>query len=219
FRIEIAGGEPFCHPDLAAIVSAVSRRHHVLLVTSLPTDTRAVLDGFDPARVSFSVSFHPSHARLEELLPKVKGLARAGFPVSTSIVAYPPHFPGLEGWLSAFRGEGLRCYLNPFQGSFAGRDYPRSYTEAESSFVRGNSFPDAMDLRLGEERPFGRLCRAGWKYFRIWPDGVIHRCCAATELGLPPLGHIRDEAVPVDSAAAPCPARRCFAPNEVICLV
>ena len=141
------------------------------------------------------------------------------FRVSASIVAYPPHFPALAGWLDAFRGEGLRCHLNPFQGVCADREYPRSYTEEESSFLRRHCFPDALGLRLGERRPFGRLCRAGWKYFRIWPDGVIHRCCAATELGQPPLGHIRDTDLPMASAPAPCLAQRCFAPNEVICLV
>jgi len=219
FRIEIAGGEPFCHPDLVFLVREISRRHRILLVTNLSVDTREILAEFDPARVAFSVSFHPSHARGEELLAKLRGLQQAGFETAASIVAYPPHFSRLAGWLAAFADAGLRCGLNPFQGSFAGREYPQAYTAEESAFLRRGSPPDAMSLRLRQERPRGRLCSAGSRYFRLWPDGSIHRCCAATELGLPPLGHIRDRVVPVTAAAAPCPADRCFAPNELACLL
>lgn len=219
FRIEIAGGEPFRHPELVPIVRAVSRRHEVLLVTNLSVDEQVVLDAFDPARVSLSASFHPSHVRVEELLGKLSRLQDAGFSLTVSIVAYPPVFRQLESWLEMFSRAGLRCFLNPFQGSFAGCEYPTSYTEDEAAFLRRGTFPDALDLRLRQSCPRGRLCSAGFRYFRLWPDGAIHRCCAATELKLPPLGHIRDPAIPALPRPTPCPAERCFAPNEAACLL
>ncbi|MBI3552430.1 MAG: radical SAM protein [Elusimicrobia bacterium] len=219
FRIELAGGEPFQHPDIFPLVREISRRHAIHIVTNLSIDARKISAEFDPARVSLSVSFHPSHARVEELLPKLRGLKRAGFELTTSIVAFPAHFGGLARWIAAIKGEGARCYLNPFQGRFAGRDYPRSYTQEESSFLRANTFSESIDIRMRRERPRGRLCAAGWRYFRIWPDGTIHRCCATTELGLKPLGHIRDRVVPVLPDASPCPADRCFAPNELAMLI
>lgn len=218
FRIEIAGGEPFQHPDVFALVRGISRRHTIHIVTNLSVEIGRVLAELDAARISFSVSFHPSHSRLEELLPKLRALRGAGFAVTASVVAYPPHFHGLEGWLAAISGAGVRCFLNPFQGMFAGREYPRSYTAEESSFLRRNSFPDAIEIRMRTERPFGRLCAAGSRYFRIWPDGTIHRCCAATELGLKPLGRVQDRLIPVMGEAKPCPAQRCFAPNELALL-
>ncbi|PIR17960.1 MAG: hypothetical protein COV48_08055 [Elusimicrobia bacterium CG11_big_fil_rev_8_21_14_0_20_64_6] len=219
FRIEIAGGEPFSHPEIVPLVREISRRHTIRLVTNLSVDAEVILAGFDPARVKFSVSFHPSHVRLEEMLGKLRRLRQAGFEVVTSIVAYPPYFHGLGEWLAAFEREGLRCFLNPFQGSFGGREYPRSYTIEEALFLRRNTLPDALEIRMREGSPRGRLCSAGSNYFRLWPDGSIHRCCAATELGLKPLGHIRDRIIPVAAEARPCPADRCFAPNEISCLL
>jgi len=219
FRIEIAGGEPFSHPDIIPLVREISRRHAIRLVTNLSVDVAGVLAEFDPARVAFSVSFHPSHASFKEMLAKLRLLKQAGFEVVVSIVAYPPYLRSLEGWMAALERAGLRCFLNPFQGSFAGREYPASYTAEDSLFLRRQTFSEELEIRMRQASPRGRLCAAGSRYFRIWPDGAIHRCCAATELGLRPLGHIRDQIIPVLPEPTPCPAAKCFAPNEVSCLI
>ncbi|HAZ08914.1 MAG TPA: hypothetical protein DCZ01_10425 [Elusimicrobia bacterium] len=219
FRIEIAGGEPFSHPDLLPLVREISRRHTIRLVTNLSVDVREILTELDPARVAFSVSFHPSQARFEKLLEKLRLLKQAKFEVVVSIVAYPPYLRGLEGWMAVLEREGLRCFLNPFQGSFEDREYPLSYTVEDSLVLRQNTFPEEPEIRMRQASPRGLLCAAGSSYFRIWPDGAIHRCCAATELGLRPLGHIHDRIIPVSPEAAACPADRCFAPNEVSCLI
>lgn len=219
FRIEIAGGEPFSHPDLLVLVREISRRHMIRLVTNLSADVGGVLAEFDPARVALSVSFHPSHVRFEKLLDKLRLLKQAKFEILVSIVAYPPYLRSLESWVAVLEREGLRCFLNPFQGSFEDRDYPLSYTVEDSLFLRQNTFTEEPEIRMRQASPRGRLCSAGSRYFRIWPDGAIHRCCAATELGLRPLGHIRDRVIPVSPEAAACPADRCFATNEVSCLI
>ncbi|OGR56452.1 MAG: hypothetical protein A2X36_04030 [Elusimicrobia bacterium GWA2_69_24] len=216
FQIEIAGGEPFRHPDLVPIVQGIARRHSVRIVTNLSVAPALILDHLDPKTVCFSVSFHPQFASAEVLAEKLRRLAVAGFPTAASIVAYPPYFPELAGWLGILESAGVRCYLNPFQGVWEGARYPQSYTMGEVELLRRHAFAAEPAVRLAERSPRGRLCAAGRRYFRIWPDGTIYRCCAATELGLKPLGHVRDGKVPLSAADAPCPAERCFAPNEVV---
>ncbi len=218
FQIEVAGGEPCCHPDLIPLLRGVSRRHRLRVVTNLSLDVETVIGVLDPAAVSWSVSFHPTQTSLEALLPKLRRLAAAGFATTASIVAYPESFGALEGWRARIAAAGIPCFLNPFQGTWNGRRYPQSYTPAEADVLGRTALSEAADLRMGRRSPRGLPCAAGRRYLRLWPDGSIYRCCAATELGLGPVGHIRDEKIPLSAVDEPCPAQRCFAPNEAVLL-
>lgn len=217
FYVEVAGGEPFSHPRAAELLSAVSGLHRLRVVTNLSAPV-TVLERFDPGRLSYSASYHPQLADEAVFLAKLERLKDAGFEVMASVVAHPSVFAQLQGLCERFSRRGVELYINPFQGSFAGRGYPDAYTSAERDWLCRHTDELARHYRLRDESPFGRACAAGRRYFRLWPDGTIHRCCPVTEMGLAPLGRITDSDFRLDEEDAPCPARVCFAPNEIVLL-
>lgn len=218
FQIEVAGGEPCCHPDLITLLRGASRWHGLRVVTNLSLGVESFIGELDPRDVSWSVSIHPTQAELDGLIAKLQRLAAAGFRVTSSLVAYPDFFDRLEGWRERVAEAGIECFLNPFQGVWRGRSYPQSYSDEEAVLLDRTALREACDLRMGRTSPRGRPCAAGRRHLRIWPDGAIYRCCAATELGLGPLGHIRDERIPLAEHDMPCLSERCFAPNEAVLL-
>jgi hypothetical protein len=180
---------------------------------------KPVVESWDPRRAALSASFHPHFSKEEEFLGKLGALRAAGFEVMASVVAYPEYFDRLPSLMKRFEAAGHPLYLNPFQGDYQGRTYPQGYEAAQSAFLHANAAASELEYRMREASPLGRSCAAGQKYFRAWPDGSLHRCCPARELGEAPLGHIRDENFALADAPAPCPAQKCFAPNEIVHLL
>ena len=215
FYIEIAGGEPFCYPEFILLIQRISAWHRIRIVTNLSTPVEEILRLWDPRAVALSASFHPHHAERGEFIAKLKRLKERGFGAMASVVAYPPVFETLPEIKRTFEAEGISCFLNPFQGVYEGRPYPQAYSPEQSSYLRAEAAAEALEYRMRAESPRGRLCAAGRTYFRVWPNGLIYRCCPATEIGEKPMGHIKDPDFQLLAEPAPCPADRCFAPNEI----
>ena len=216
FNITLAGGEPFVYPGIVQLLGQVSQWHVVNVCTNLSWSPELVIGVLDAARVRFSCSFHPHFAQLEEFTARLGLLKRSGYVVMASVVAYPSYFDQWQGYKESFEKSGVKFYFQPFQGSYAGKEYPKSYSADQRRFLYGAEFlpGELMEHPMKERAPLGRLCAAGQKRFRVTVDGSIRRCAPAMRLKEAPLGHIKDAVIRLFDAAKPCPAEACFCPEE-----
>lgn len=211
FLVEVSGGEPFVYEGAPALLAEVSRLHRLRVITNLSWEP-ALAAGLDPARVSFVASFHPDCAEPAGFEARLDALSAAGFEAAVMLVAYPPRLPELAALAGRFRSKGFETVLSPFQGAHEGRLYPRDYGPEARALLRGEG---RAPLGLGEESPAGRLCGAGSRYFRAYPDGSLWRCVSVKDLaGARPLGHVDDPGLPLAQGPAPCPAAACLCPAE-----
>ena len=122
-----------------------------------------------------------------------------------------------------FEAAGLRFIVNPYQGEFEGRQFPRDYDAAERRLVEGASAtldPALAEdreqvviaghiLRMHDESPKGRLCRSGHMYARVMHDGTVYRCQPYECRGWEKLGSLFDPDLRLRVAPTPCHSERC----------
>jgi MoaA/NifB/PqqE/SkfB family radical SAM enzyme len=209
FEILLQGGEPSAHAWFFDLTPAVGEWHRFMVTTNLSWDVEKGIERFDPKRFEFSASFHPHYVEMEKFLAKAKRLAGAGFPVGASIVAYPPIFDELPEYVRRFETERIEVGAIPFNGEYNGRRYPEAYAPEQKAWLRRRMHRASAERQLDAASPRGRLCEAGVRYFRLYPNGDAFRCYPVIPLGSKPLGNIRDEAFSLMERAAPCPADKC----------
>jgi MoaA/NifB/PqqE/SkfB family radical SAM enzyme len=219
FEITLTGGEPSVHAGFFDFVEKVGEWHRLRVNTNLSWDVEEALRRWRPGRLVFSASFHPQFAKAEDYLAKASRLRRAGFDISTLIVAYPPAFDELSAYADRFKNAGLTVAFNPFNGAYNGKIYPAAYGEAEKAWLTARTKQDkeVFQYKLGRS-PKGRMCDAGSKYFRAYPNGDVFRCAPVIEMGHRPLGNIKDPDFRLADDAAPCPAEKCSCVGEYLYL-
>ncbi len=236
-EIYIAGGEPFVYPRFPELLSRLSRRNTVYVITNLAWDP-ADAAGLDPGKVGFSASYHCAAAGPAEVFAgKVCRLRSAGFSTALSIVAYPPYLPSLPGMVDAFMSRGINPVVQPFRGEWRGGRYPEAYSPAEKRLVawlsRGgylSAYPESARRRAADEaaargggEDFGREyllapfrtrglpCNAGRDYGRLQFNGDMIRCSQGGYVG-----NFLEPDFSMSSVARPCPFRTCECVNEVV---
>ncbi|MCX5796108.1 MAG: radical SAM protein [Elusimicrobia bacterium] len=218
FKIEITGGEPFLYPGFIPLVEKISRLHLLRIITNLSAPVSGIVERLDPQRVRFHSSFHPHFAKIEDFLDKNLALRARGFHVTTTAVAYPPIFDQLRHACDLLQSSGIPFWVAPYQGTYEGVSYPEGFTDEQRAWLYASHAAESRRaFAYGVEvlRPLGKLCAAGQKYFRAYPDGWIHRCSGAKDVpGAKAMGNIKDPDFQMLSAPSPCPAARCFSPME-----
>jgi MoaA/NifB/PqqE/SkfB family radical SAM enzyme len=217
FEIDVVGGEPFLYPGFVPLIRRVSAWHRLTLTSNLSWDVRKAA-GLDPARVALHPSFHPDFVGIGRFIGKVLALRRRGFKSHAIVVAYPPLFRRLPGFRRRLERAGIPCWVAPYQGVYAGRQYPAAFTREQKDWLHGTHPGEpkrAFEFGVQEASPRGRLCGSGMRYFRAYPDGWVYRCISAKDSPrAKPLGHIKDAGFALASEALPCKAERCCSPLE-----
>jgi hypothetical protein len=168
----ITGGEPFVYPDFVSLVERLSQIHYPINISSNGSgDMERFATAVDPAKVSVTLSFHPGHNRLADILAKKKYLREKGFHSDfINFVCYPPFFGDMDRWVAEARAEGEVLKVIPFCGQYQGRSYPDGYTaEEKAKLGLGGTWEKNVKRK-------GRACAAGMKSALIFPDGKVARC-------------------------------------------
>jgi hypothetical protein len=183
--VTISGGEPFIYKDFILLVTKLSQHFHIGICTNLSCDVNKIVDNFNPGKVELHPSFHPPLSCSEKKLfiytdfyiKKMIYLIKNGYKRGVSCVAYPPRLAYLQTLKRRFNEADIHFSIQPYWGTYEGKDYPVSYTEKEKNIIRSLSKqPNLLIFQLERKNTKGLLCRAGQIYFRIHPDGMMCRC-------------------------------------------
>jgi len=207
-RLDILGGEPLLYPESGDVLRSLSERHKIVVSTNLSIEP-AELGDMDPGRVHFNASFHPEFSRLDEFLPKVLGLKARGFEPGVVLVAWPPFLGRVDGYRRSFVSQGIPFSLMVFQGRYAGKEYPESYTPRERAILSDCIRDEGeRSFRVGRSSTRGRPCHAGRVYANVKGDGTVYRC-GQDAFSRKPLGNILDPGFKLHPSARPCPYEHC----------
>lgn len=129
-------------------------------------------------------------------------------------VAYPPIVPRLEEIKSTFAATDIEYFVQPYVGSYEGRQYPQSYTEQERQILRRTVYSrHDYEFLLNLKRP--GLCNAGYKYIYVQPNGAVHPCGGANHQRI--LGDLSlSPEIQLTQGPSPCPAKSCQCDTENI---
>jgi len=224
--IRLTGGEPTRLPGFWELIGAMTRRHSVSFDTNMSwslDEIRRFMELVPQARTTVDVSLHPTEGDMDSVLAKCLLLHERGYKLIARLVGYPPLLEQAPRLRERFEAKGLRFIVNPYQGEFEGRQYPRDYDAAERRLVEGASAtldPALAEdreqieiashiMRMHEESPKGRLCRSGRMYARVMHDGAIYRCQPYECRGWEKLGSLFDPGFRLRVAPTPCRSERC----------
>ena len=212
--IIIAGGEPFVYHGLLDLIKKIVLLHRVEICTNLSVNIDKIIHEFSPQRLLLHPSFHPYRADLEEFIKKICALKQAGWDLRPVIVAYPPLLNKLEYFKKKFSDNGIGIFVQPFIGEYQDKKYPVGYTISEKELILSSINVDIIKYQLNSINTSGKLCKTGFKYFRVYPDGLIFRCATAERA----MGSIEDKNFHLLDKAAPCELEFCICNNESVYL-
>jgi MoaA/NifB/PqqE/SkfB family radical SAM enzyme len=185
--ILINGGEPTVYPRFLEVMAGITRWHRWNFNTNLwwkAERWRSFAGQIDPSRGGVQFSFHPTEERdIDAFIERALEVRRLGFDGGdVTIVTYPPFLNELAGFCGRFKAAGLHVRLQPFVGTFAGKEYPHAYTKEEQALIRElsekneSSLLSDFDHAIGTSSPLGKLCRSGQYYCHINQKGEVYRC-------------------------------------------
>lgn len=212
FYINVLGGEPSVYPTFIDLYERVSRHHSVNVTTNLSWEPEQAVGRWSPERISVSASFHPQFMLFEKFLRRVMVLKEAGFFLTAHVVGYPPVFGDLPEYERRFEEVGVKGVFGPYNGTYAGRTYPDSYSPEQRAWLSERTIvrEEFYRYRLALENPKGRLCETGVRYFKVYPDGNVFRCSMVSGQGDKPMGNIKDRDFALMDEAAPCAVDKCL---------
>jgi MoaA/NifB/PqqE/SkfB family radical SAM enzyme len=224
--IRLTGGEPTRLPGFLSIVGRMALRHKVSFDTNLSWSAEELerfMELVPPERTEIDVSVHSTEADVDEILSKCARLKERSYALVSRMVAFPPLLASAPALRDRFEAAGLRFIVNPYQGDWEGRSYPRDYTPSERRLISETT--GALDparaadrdqvriaahiLNMPGESPRGRLCRSGQKYARVMHDGAVFRCQPYEINGWEPMGSLFDPAFRMREAPALCRSDAC----------
>ena len=183
-RISITGGEPFIYPDFVKIIKNISKMHEIEIITNLSCDPGRLAEEIRGRGVTINPSFHPLSADIGTFMERAAVLMNNDLLKAVSIVAWPPIIKDIPRYReyfmrqrALFKEHSAGVSIQPFNGTYGGRQYPKDYSEEELRIIN-----ESIGQRGGKEFsvkppiPKGRLCNAGRSYGVIQPDGTFQRC-------------------------------------------
>ena len=229
--IHITGGEPTLYPGFVAICESLTRRHIISINSNLSrSSVRAMAGRVDPSRIGFiNAGLHrferARHHGTTEFLATARYLQDAGFRVIVTAVASPEMVADLPAATAECTAFGLQLAPKVLRGSYAGKHYPRDYqpherTRLRDAIVQARDYyrakyagwpPPSIDVFADDELleglpDFGgRPCSAGFRFVRISPDGVGHRCSE----GWPEMGNLLKGTLGLRDSPTPCDRKYC----------
>jgi len=199
----ITGGEPFTYPDFIDVISAVSRLHYpVNISTNGSGNMREFTQKLDPDRVTLTLALHPEFNSLTDIIEKLKYLKKEGFSSDyINFCAYPPYIGKLEEYLDIANAAGEKLKVIPFCGEYMGARYPDWYSEDQKNML-------GIDEKWEENTSkTGQMCAAGFRSALVFPDGKVARCGQIGERYL--IGNIFDSNFMLLDKPMPCDTVRC----------
>jgi MoaA/NifB/PqqE/SkfB family radical SAM enzyme len=209
--LHLSGGEPFAYRGFVELCAALAQNHLIALNSNLTSRrVRAFAQAVDPRRVEYiHCGVHPEEREKRNgwktLLPNLRILVQAGFPVYSSCVMTPAAFALFEG--ASRRLDTVEVPLIPklLRGLHRGRHYPQNYSGQErEQFLRFSELA-GRKIRASRFSPLrndptvnplidryflhgtpdftGVPCSAGRKIVTIAPDGNIYACGSAGRIG------------------------------------
>ncbi|OGD29846.1 MAG: hypothetical protein A2Y56_12905 [Candidatus Aminicenantes bacterium RBG_13_63_10] len=212
--ISMTGGEPFLYPDFVELCRELTRNHVLTIYTNLST-TNALrfAEVIDPSRVrAVNASLHilerERRRRVDRFIADVLHFQEKGFEVRVDYVALPELFDRLDRDLEMLAAAGIaRVRLQALQGGYRSRLYPSGYGRREREAFRSRSIDDKeLDLVEHTHRFFGRLCRAGQRFFYMDIQGTMRRC----PIGARSYGNFFEGRYALDDRPRPCPYPVCL---------
>jgi MoaA/NifB/PqqE/SkfB family radical SAM enzyme len=223
--IFITGGEPSYYRNFVGLLRELTELHYVSFDTNLSwswDDLKTFVATVGKRSIRLDTSFHSHSVSVEEYIAKASFLRDNGINYVCRLVAWPPLLPKVEEYRAAFDKAGLTFVVYPFNGSWEGKDYPGAYTDAERDLIRGRTEELRGDPKNGDqadyvghmvnmhrEPPAGRLCRSGFIYARVLPDGTVYRCQPYESRWQEPLGNIFEEGFALRSEPTLCKSQWC----------
>jgi len=211
FKIRFAGGgEPFLIPNIIEACVELTRKHYVGFTTNLTCgNVREFAEKVNPQKVAnLHASLHIRELEERGLTERFTGnfllCKQKGFPISATVVAYPPLLDKVEFYRGFFKKKGIDVFFGYFIGTYAGKKYPESYTEEE---IRRFGL-SRIGLKTHPE--YRGLCNAGFNIGIVWPNGNISPCI---ETSHEILGNIY-EGFRFNKAMKMCPVKHCGCPYK-----
>lgn len=211
----MGGGELFLYPSFIDLAETLTRNHYIALTTNLSTsNVYQFAEAISPERV---VHIHASLHIVEreqrkdgisEFIKKVLHLQNKGFNISVHYVTYPPLFPRLLEDMDFFKAQGVDTYFTrPFQGVYAGRLYPESYTQEQKDIINLSTM-DTREVDFMKVNALGRYCHTGQRFFHMDHLGNLARCLSSSKK----YGNLFTGEYHFDESPRPCPVMVCRCP-------
>lgn len=224
--IHLTGGEPTTLPGFLELVAGMVRLHRVAFDTNMSWSVeslRRFAALVPPERTNIDVSVHPTETDPAVVRDKAAWLKERGYKLICRVVGWPPLLPEVPRLRRLFEEAGLRFIVNPYQGDWEGKEYPRDYDAAQrrmlgeaAAGLDGSRAEDAEQmviadhiLHMHERSPRGRLCNSGHRYARVMHDGAVYRCQPYESRGWEPLGNLLDPDFRLRPGPAPCRSDSC----------
>lgn len=233
WAIHLTGGEPFLYPNFIDLCEGLSQEHFISINTNLSQENIFRFgETINPKRVIFiNCGLHiverENKGLVEDFIKKIVFLKSKGFTLFVSYVMYPPLFKRFKRDFDFFKSKNIIICPKALRGRFFKKRYPRDYSQEEKRLFKKYSikaekllkrlgpsnFSEGLLIDLSLDRKFlegipnfhGKLCLAGKKFVRIWPNGVITRCGRKRILGniFDPKLHLFKGAKKCDSFSCP----------------
>ena len=207
-HVMMSGGEPSILPNFYELMKEMSALHTLELISNLSFDAEKLLSVVGPDKLRVAGSLHIDHVTPEKFLGKILRLKKAGVEAFVNFVAYPGYLPRMKAVHEMFLKEEIPFYIHPFSGKYKDKLYPRDYIPEEIELYREavevggrtdhnrqwlnfkqENLPDRVATKEGfetvsqpqqlKEAPHEPIiCKMGFSYAKILPDGMTLRCCS-----------------------------------------
>lgn len=187
-NINMNGGEPFLFPDFLKLCLGLTKKHHIGINTNLSVpDVISFANNINPLRVSYiwaAIHFKERVRRLggfDSYLKYYNLLLEKGFNIWGLYLIHPETLGNYQKEVEYLKVLGInRLKVKLFRGIYKRKRYPEAFPKSLASELEGNSGGyEYNSLYLSGKRTLrGSNCMAGYRFFKIWDDGTIHRCAS-----------------------------------------
>jgi MoaA/NifB/PqqE/SkfB family radical SAM enzyme len=176
FHVMFTGGEPFLLPNFTDLVSALTEKHFVSIITNLTSGLIPLfLDKVNRDHIiSIAASFHARELErtglLEQYLRNFENCRKSGIYIYAAEIAHPSYVGHVDKWRDHLKAHNIILHMNSFVGKYRGRPYPESYSDEEIEiFNMQKDNPKRFDQ-------YNNICNAGYNFFVAMPNGDVFPC-------------------------------------------
>lgn len=217
--IFLSGGEPFLYPRFVDLCKSLTKQHYITINTNCSTtNVKKFAHEIDPEKVySINGALHieqreQKKGALDRYIENVLLFQEKGFQFRVEYVMYPALFDRVEEDIAYLHRCGVKIVnIKVFKGKYKGKRYPLGYNSEERVLLEKYTL-DKNELRFTEDKMSykGKLCRAGYEFFRMDQAGDVYRCNSSAVK----MGNFFEESEVLYDKAMPCVLNRCMCQYE-----